>query len=192
VTPQELFGRWRRKLGRWYASKRVDSHVGAEITAAPLLLEGSLYVPVSSDEEGRATNPHYACCTFRGSVVTLEATSGKQIWKTYTIPEEAHRVGTNPAGVPLLGPSGASVWSTPTADLKHHAIYVGTGNGNGYSDVADPNSDAVIAFDTATGKRLWSRQLTASDRWKCGCLVKEVHNRPPQAGDDYDFGSPPC
>ncbi|HXJ94375.1 MAG TPA: PQQ-binding-like beta-propeller repeat protein [Terriglobia bacterium] len=177
------------KTGKVVWSKRVDSHVGAKITAAPLLLEGALYVPVSSDEEGRATNPHYACCTFRGSVVALDAKTGNSIWKTYTIPEEARRVGTNPVGVPILGPSGASVWSTPTADLKRHAIYVGTGNS--YSDVADPNSDAVIAFDMATGRRLWSRQLTASDRWNCACLIKDIQNCPPQAGDDYDFGSPP-
>lgn len=177
------------KTGKVVWNTRADKHVGAKITAAPLLIEDRLYVPVSSDEEGRAMNPHYACCTFRGSVVALDVKTGKQIWKTYTIPEEAHRVGTNPVGVPVWGPSGASVWSTPTADLKRHALYVGTGNS--YADPPDPNSDAVMAFDMATGRRLWSRQLTASDRWNCACLIKEVQNCPLKAGDDYDFGSPP-
>ena len=177
------------RTGKVVWNTRVDDHVGAKITAAPLLLDGRLFVPVSSDEEGRAINPHYACCTFRGSVVALEVKTGKQVWKTYTIPEAAHKVGTNPVGVDVLGPSGASVWSTPTADLKRHAIYLGTGNS--YAEPADPNSDAVIALDMATGKRLWSRQLTPSDRWNCACLVKEVQNCPLRAGDDYDFGSPP-
>ena len=179
----------RVQTGKVVWSARVDEHVGAKITAAPLLVDGRLFVPVSSDEEGRAINPHYACCTFRGSVVALDVKTGKQVWKTYTIPEAARKVGTNPIGVDVLGPSGASVWSTPTADLKRRAIYIGTGNS--YAEPADPNSDAVIAFDMATGKRLWSRQLTPSDRWNCACLVKEVQNCPVKAGDDYDFGSPP-
>jgi polyvinyl alcohol dehydrogenase (cytochrome) len=177
------------RTGKVVWSTRVDPHVGAKITAAPLLLENRLYVPVSSDEEGRAMNPHYACCTFRGSVVALDAKTGKEIWKTYTIPEAAHRIGTNPVGVPVWGPSGASVWSTPTADLKRHAIYIGTGNS--YTEPPDPDSDAVMAFDIATGRRLWSRQLTPNDRWNCACLIKEVQNCPAQPGDDYDFGSPP-
>lgn len=109
------------KTGKVIWSTRVDEHVGAKITAAPLLIEDRLYVPVSSDEEGRAINPHYACCTFRGSVLTLDVRTGKEIWKTYTIAEEAKRVGTNPVGIPTWGPSGASVWSTPTADLKRRA-----------------------------------------------------------------------
>jgi len=177
------------KTGKPVWSVRVDKHVGAKITAAPLLLEDRLYVPVSSDEEGRAINPHYACCTFRGSVVALEARTGREIWKTYTIAEQPHRVGTNPVGTAVWGPSGASVWSTPTADRKRNALYVATGNS--YADPPDPNSDAVVALDMSTGKRLWSRQLTDSDRWNCACLVKEVQNCPPQAGADYDFGSPP-
>lgn len=177
------------QTGRLVWSRRVDEHVGARITGAPALMEGRLYVPVSSDEEGRAANPHYACCTFRGSVVALEAKTGKELWKTYTIPEKPHRIGVNVVGVPIWGPSGAAVWSAPTTDLKRRAIYFGTGNN--YSDPPDSNSDAVIALDMDSGRRLWSRQLTPSDRWNIACLVKETQNCPPQAGGDYDFGASP-
>ena len=75
----------------WKAN--VDSHPAARITGSPLLLDGRLYVPVSSGEEGSATDPKYPCCTFRGSVVALDAQSGKQIWKAYTIPEAAKPTG---------------------------------------------------------------------------------------------------
>lgn len=176
------------ETGKLVWSRRVDAHVGAKITAAPLLVEDRLYLGVSSDEEGRATNPHYACCTFRGSVLALDAKTGKEIWKTYTIPEVARRVRTNPLGIPVWGPSGAAVWSTPTADLKRHVIYAATGNS--YADPPDPNSDAVMAFDMATGRRVWSRQLMPNDRWNCACLIKDVQNCPSQPGPDYDFGSP--
>ena len=177
------------QTGKLVWKERMDEHVGAKITASPQLAGDRLYVSVSSDEEGRAANPHYPCCTFRGSVVAVEVKTGKQVWKTYTIPEEPHPTSKNRAGVQNWGPSGAAVWSTPTVDLKRHVVYVATGNS--YSDPPDLNSDAVMAFDMASGKRLWSRQLTPSDRWNIACLITDTTNCPPQNGDDYDFGSPP-
>ena len=175
--------------GRLVWQKRVDSHPVARITGSPLLVGARLYVPVSSGEEGSAADPHYPCCTFRGNVVALEVPTGKDIWKAYTIPGEPQRIGANAVGVPIWGPSGASVWSPPTADVKRQAIYVGTGNS--YSDPPSPYSDAVVAFDLNTGRMLWSRQLTPRDRWNIGCVVKENTNCPPEPGDDVDFGSPP-
>ncbi|MGH9447789.1 MAG: PQQ-binding-like beta-propeller repeat protein, partial [Terriglobia bacterium] len=170
----------------------IDPHPLASITGAPLLLGRRLYVPVSSGEEGAAANPYYACCTFRGGVVALDAASGKQIWKAYTVPNAPKRTGTNAVGVPTWGPSGAAVWSSPTADLRRHAIYVGTGNN--YSDPGDGYSDAILAFDMNTGRMLWSRQVTPNDRWTIACLrssIAERTNCPPDAGDDYDFGTSP-
>ena len=51
------------------------------------LADGKIYVPVSSIEEAPAAQPNYECCTFRGSVVALEAATGEQLWKSYTITE---------------------------------------------------------------------------------------------------------
>lgn len=154
--------------------RHVDEHPLATITGAPLLLKGRLYVPVSSGEEGAAVNPYYACCTFRGSVVALDAPTGKIIWKVYTIPDVPKLTGKNAVGVATWGPSGAAVWSAPTADLLHRAIYVGTGNN--YSNPATSHSDAVLAFDMNTGRLLWSRQVTPDDRWNVACLKPDKTN----------------
>ena len=62
-------------------------------------------------------NPSYQCCTFRGSLVALDAASGKQIWKSYTISEPAKPTGKSAAGTPKWGPSGVALWSSPTVDL---------------------------------------------------------------------------
>lgn len=167
----------------------IDPHPLAAITGAPLLVNGRLYVPVSSGEEGAAINPYYACCTFRGGVVALDARSGNQIWKAYTIPTTPKIIGRNAVGVPSWGPSGAAVWSSPTADLRRHAIYVSTGNN--YSDPANGYSDAIIAFDMNTGRMLWARQATPNDRWTIACLRSNKTNCPPDPGDDYDFGTSP-
>jgi len=34
-----------------------------------------------------AANPKYACCTFRGSLASLDANTGHLLGKTYTIPD---------------------------------------------------------------------------------------------------------
>lgn len=167
----------------------VDPHPLARITGAPLLLNGRLYVPLTSGEEGAAINPYYECCTFRGNVTALDAASGKQIWKAYAIPQAPERTGKNALGVTTWGPSGASIWSSPTADVRRHAIYVATGNN--YSNPGGSHSDAVIAFSMDTGKMLWSRQATPNDRWTLACIRSNHTNCPPNPGDDYDFGASP-
>jgi polyvinyl alcohol dehydrogenase (cytochrome) len=166
-----------------------DSHPAARITGSPLLVGTRLYVPMSSGEEGASADPGYPCCTFRGSVFALDTASGKQIWRAYTIADEAKPTRKSAQGVQYWGPSGAAVWSAPTADLKRHAIYVATGNN--YSDPPTDSADSVIAFNINTGKKLWSRQFTARDVWNSGCVAEKKDNCPDRHGDDYDFGAPP-
>ena len=59
--------------------------------------------------------PTYECCKFRGSVVALDAATGKQVWKTYMI-DEPKPTKKNAVGTQLWGPSGAPVWATPAID----------------------------------------------------------------------------
>ena len=166
-----------------------ESHIAARITGSPLLVGSRLFVPVSSGEEGAAADPRYPCCTFRGSVVALDAKSGKLIWKSYTIDRPAQATRKSASGVQFWGPSGAAVWSSPTADLKRGMIYVATGNN--YSDPPSRTSDAVLAFDMKTGKLVWSRQFNPDDLWNIGCVAEQKNNCPEKRGDDFDFGSPP-
>jgi polyvinyl alcohol dehydrogenase (cytochrome) len=168
---------------------RPEPHPAARITGSPLLVGERLYVPFSSGEEGAAADPNYPCCTFRGSVVALDTVSGRQIWKAYTLTGEPKPTRKSAQGVQYWGPSGAAVWSAPTADLKRHILYVATGNN--YSDPPTAMSDAVIAFDMNSGRKLWSRQFTASDLWNAGCVAEKKDNCPQPHGDDYDFGAPP-
>ncbi|MGH9535968.1 MAG: PQQ-binding-like beta-propeller repeat protein [Terriglobales bacterium] len=167
----------------------VATHVAAITTAAPLLHRGVLYFSVSSFEEELAPMPTYPCCTFRGSVVALDAATGKRLWRAYTIAEAPRPTQKNKAGTQMYGPSGAAVWSTPTFDPRRDAIYVATGDN--YSHPATATSDAVLAFDARTGRRLWSRQVTQGDASNAACGLPGSANCPPPAGHDYDFGQPP-
>ena len=90
---------------------RIDDHPAARVTGSPALIGAKLFVPVSSIEEGTGANPTYSCCSFRGSVVALEASTGKLQWKGYTIVQESKPTAMNSAGVEMMGPSGAAIWS---------------------------------------------------------------------------------
>ena len=153
------------ETGEQLWTTRVDEHETTYITGSPVLdSKGErLYVPVGSWEEGPGlANPTYECCTSQGSVLALDAKSGRQIWKTYTIPERPRPIRKNSIGTQLYGPAGAGVWAAPTLDYKRGVLYVGTANG--YIDVPDAgSSDAIIAFDIDTGERRWSTQLLAGD-----------------------------
>jgi len=169
---------------------RVEEHPFSHITGSPTLYEGRLYVPVSTGAEEfvAAGDPKYKCCTARGSLVALDARNGERIWKTYTIPEpKPTRV--NSAGTQLMGPSGVSIWSAPTLDVKHKVLYVGTGNE--HSEPQTTASDAVLAFDMETGKILWTRQLTVADRWNVSCVLPGQVNCPEKPGEDTDIGASP-
>lgn len=176
VTGAEL---WRRDL---------DAHEGARITGAPALHDGRLYVPVSSLEEVLAADPEYACCTFRGSLAALDATTGDLIWQTYTIPEPPAPRGRNPDGAFLMGPSGAAIWSAPTIDETRGLVYAATGNA--YTEPAPATSDAILAFDMETGTVRWARQFTPDDAFIVGCRGSNP-NCPDDAGPDFDFGASP-
>jgi len=168
--------------------KKVDPHAFARVTGAPTLHRGRLYVPVSSVEEVPAPQPNYECCTFRGSVVALDAATGNQIWKSYTITEMPQQVGKNSKGTPQWAPAGAAVWSSPTIDEKRGAVYVGTGNA--YTGPAAKTSDSVIAMDLKTGKILWFNQATSADAFLVGCRPG-IENCPKDLGPDFDFGNAP-
>ena len=169
---------------------RVEDHPSARITGAPKFFESRLYVPVASGEEGAGGNPSYACCTFRGSIVALNAVSGALIWKTYMIPDEPRPVKKNSNGVQRWAPAGAGVWNSPTIDPKRHALYVGTGDA--YAEPAAKTTDAIVALDLDTGKMLWSVQDTENDVWLAVCSPNNhPENCPDELGPDHDFGSPP-
>jgi polyvinyl alcohol dehydrogenase (cytochrome) len=168
---------------------RPVDHFASLATATPRYYKGVLYQAFSSFEEPVSGDPKYQCCTFRGSVVALNAVNGEKLWQTFTIPEQAGPKGTSPAGTQQFGPSGAGVWGAPTIDEKSGALYVATGDN--YSDPPTTTSDAVLAMDLKTGKLLWSTQLTANDAYNSACAMPVAGNCPAIHGSDYDFGQPP-
>ena len=175
--------------GKLIWKTKVDAHWVARITAGTKLYNGKLIVPVSSSEEFRSGIATYPCCTSRGSVVALDANTGKIIWKAWVTDQpKAYKVQSN--GVVLYGPAGGAVWNTPTIDPVRNAIYFSTGDAT-----AAPQplmTDGVMAVDIDTGKTLWSYQADANDIFMGNCgQANSGEQCPNPNGPDLDIANSP-
>jgi polyvinyl alcohol dehydrogenase (cytochrome) len=165
--------------------KKIEEHDAARLTGTPVAYDGNVFVPVASWEETRSLDSTYPCCTFRGSIVALRIRDGKQVWKSYLVPE-AKRTGQTRRGTPQYGPSGAGVWASPTLDVRRSVMYIATGDN--YSSPTTSLSDAIVALEIKTGHVVWSRQTTPRDAYNSSCGT-DKQNCPQEDGPDYDFGS---
>jgi polyvinyl alcohol dehydrogenase (cytochrome) len=181
---------------------KVDQTTASEITSPPVIYNGVIYVGVSSGEEGLAASDFktYKCCIFRGSVVALDAQTGKMLWQTYTVPDNGGVQG---------GYSGGAVWQEPAIDPKRGSLYVGSGNNYTVpADVAacqnelpdydcttpDDYFDSLLALDLKTGAVKWARKAREFDTWTVACVTEKAPNKDCKvsASPDFDFsGSGP-
>ncbi len=190
-----------RQTGTLHWITRVDTHITAEITGSPVVFGDVIYVGVSSVEEAFAlAGTAYPCCTFRGSVVALNAHNGKILWKTYVMPDNGGMPGSY---------TGGSIWQPPAIDPLRGQLYVGTGNnfsapaavlqcqqqaidaGNPNADCTAPDDlfDTALALDLRDGHIRWSRRLLKYDVWTVPCIVPGFEAFcPSPAGPDYDLG----
>lgn len=171
----------------WH-SEPLESHSAAGITGAPAVSGQQIFVPLSSGEEGLASQPNYACCSFRGSLVALDLKSGHKQWQTYTVSEPLHPIRTNSNGITIQGPAGGAIWAAPTVDTRHGVVYVVTGDS--YTEARTDGADAIIAIDMKTGAIRWKNQVTPDDNYILGC-TGGAHgaNCPTPFGPDFDFGA---
>ena len=207
-----------RATGALIWSTQVETHQAAIITGSAVVYHDSVFVGVSSEEENFSASPDYPCCTFRGSVVSLNVRTGAINWQYYTIPAALGRPCTTPkpsTGKPPTGCgySGAAVWSIPAIDPTQNALYVGTGNDYTGTDAAaacekqaqatgtsddnctDPADrfESVLSLDLRTGALRWSHKLSGYDVFNLYCIFLNppVSWCPSIFSSDLDFGSGP-
>jgi len=166
-------------------SQDVALFRGSILTGGIVQHGDRLIVPISAMGVGFGADPNYECCKSHGAVRALWADTGKIIWTTH-MTAAATPTYKSPIGVQQWGPSGASVWTTPTLDRKRKSFYVGTGQNS--SSPASDMSDAIVAMDIETGDIRWVYQGTAGDAFNAACLFGGP-NCPKESGPDLDFGA---
>jgi alcohol dehydrogenase (cytochrome c) len=146
------------KTGEVVWETEVEDYAsGYYMTLAPLVAGGKVMVGVSGGEFG-----------IRGFVTALEADTGNQAWKTYTIPAPGE-----PGSESWPGDSwktgGVPVWITGSYDDEAALTYWGTGNGGPWmGDTRDGDNlyaTSVIALDVATGEIRGHHQYHWNDSW---------------------------
>jgi polyvinyl alcohol dehydrogenase (cytochrome) len=173
-----------------WKSDVLEDHSSSVLSGSPVISGDRIFVPISSIEEATSMRKEYVCCTFRGSLASLDLKTGKRLWKTYMITAPMQDIHRDGAEKDLRGPAGAAVWAAPTVDKKRGLVYVVTGDS--YTDIETDGADAVVAIDMELGTVRWRTQVTQHDNFVMGCGARATSgNCPTPVGPDYDFGSQP-
>ena len=137
-----------------WRTKTADPKDGYSITAAPLIANGVLIVGMAGAEFG-----------IRGFLEGLDPESGKELWRTYTIPADGEPGSeTWPAGVQR---GGGSTWITGSYDPELDLVFWGTGNPAPWNPLNRQGDDlytnSILALQPKTGKVMWHYQMTPND-----------------------------
>ena len=143
-----------------WTNQLANFRQGTTITSAPLYYNGRIYIGMSGGEYG-----------IRGRLTAIDAASGKEAWRFYTIPgpgEVGHE--TWPSDNDSWKHGGAPVWQTPSVDPQLGLLYFSTGNAspnfNGAARAGDNLfASSILALDAKTGKYRWHFQEVHHDIW---------------------------
>jgi alcohol dehydrogenase (cytochrome c) len=131
---------------------------GYHLSAAPLAAKGKIIIGTSGPGE---TGP-------RGFVAAFDPDTGKELWRTYSIPAPGEPGSdTWPGETWKYG--GGAVWLTGTYDPALNLLYFGVGNPAPWSanlrKGANLYTDSTIALDADTGRLKWYHQYVPNDHW---------------------------
>jgi PQQ-dependent dehydrogenase (methanol/ethanol family) len=143
----------------------VDYKQGSVITSPPLVVRDKVITGFGGGEYG-----------VRGSLQAFDLNTGKQIWKTFTVPAPGEPGSDTWKGDTGLRGGGAA-WLVGSYDPKTDTVYWGTSNpgpwNTGVRSSGDGNfgkltnlyTASTLALDPNTGKIKWYIQGTPADAW---------------------------
>jgi alcohol dehydrogenase (cytochrome c) len=148
-----------------WKSKIVDYKDGETNTSPPLIVKNMAIVGFSGGEYGA-----------RGAIQAFDIATGKELWKTWTIPGPGE-----PGNDTWKGDSwkhgGGAAWYVGSYDPKTNTIFYGTSNpapwnaavrSTGTSDLGqytNAGSSATLALDPDNGHIKWEIQSTPAETW---------------------------
>ena len=177
---------------RWITQVHPDPK--GIMTGSPVLAGDTIYTGVSASG---ASAP--ATATFRGSIVALNAQTGRILWQTYSLPDNGGLPG---------GYAGATMFAPPAVDLPAGLVYgtfgqayrepasvtaCHTAHGGFTESCEQPGSylKSIVAFDLKTGEPRWSYRVQGHGPWvqACGGQPSTVTWCAPESdGEKWDVG----
>ena len=147
------------KTGKVLWESKVDDYKRAYyFTLAPLIAKGKIMVGASGGEFG-----------IRGYIAALDVNTGKEAWRTYTIPGPGDPGHETWKTADQWKTGGGSVWITGHYDPKLNLAYWGVGNPGPWVGDMHPGDSlytaSVIALDVDTGKIRAYHQYTPNESW---------------------------
>ncbi len=140
---------WNRCIADW--------HQGYYMTLAPMAVKDKIVVGVSGGELG-----------IRGFIDALDAETGKEDWKFYTVAAPGETGGNTWKG-DSWKTGGVPIWMQGNYDPASDMLYFGTGNGGPWMPDTRPGdnlfSTSAIALNASTGKLKGYHQYHWNDAW---------------------------
>jgi alcohol dehydrogenase (cytochrome c) len=141
-----------------WETEMADFRQNYGATAAPLAAGDLVISGVSGGDEG-----------VRGFVAAFDQTSGKEVWRFWTVPKPGEPGSETWRGA-AIEHGCAATWLTGTLDPELGTLFWPTGNPcpdyNGDERAGDNlYSDSILALDVKTGKLKWHYQYTPHDLW---------------------------
>jgi alcohol dehydrogenase (cytochrome c) len=171
------------KTGRVVWDQLVaDPKKGYRLTGGPLVARGKVMIGTT----GRADGGNF--------VAALDAETGKEAWRFYTIARPDGPGGNSWNGLALDKRNGASVWIPGSYDPVQNLAFFGTGNTYDTGPLRIPVNqpgvtsdglylDSTLALDPVTGRLAWHFQHQANGQWDLDYAFERMVVRMPVKGD---------
>jgi len=150
--------------------------------SAPRVGVGKVFVGINNIQSG----------TGRGYALALDANTGEEIWRFYTVPGDPSKPFENPQmemaaktwgdeyWTNLPGGGSGSVWAAMIYDSETDLLIFGAGNPGTdgheeeYVDKEMLFTNSLIAVNASTGEYVWHQQLTTGDIYHPGDAVAHL------------------
>jgi alcohol dehydrogenase (cytochrome c) len=141
-----------------WATKVAENKNGYYMSLSPLVVGDRVMVGTSGGELG-----------VRGFVAAYDVETGKEAWRTYTVPAPGEPGSeTWPQG-DQWKTGGGSIWVSANYDPDSNLAFWGTGNGGPWVGDQRPGDNlyttSTIAIDVATGQIKGHHQYHPNDSW---------------------------
>jgi alcohol dehydrogenase (cytochrome c) len=147
------------RTGREVWSTSVADNTAAYYTTlAPLVADGKIMLGASGGEFG-----------VRGFVAAFHPDTGKELWRTYTVPAPGEPGSETWPDGDQWKTGGAPIWVTGNYDPATNLTYWGTGNGGPWMGDQRPGDNLYVAstivVDAATGQIKGHFQYNPNESW---------------------------